>query len=105
MRSPNRLLIAILLSVAVLSAWPAFANLVVSYTLVPVTISEMTECEIRPGAAGAIIATGSFRVKDTGGTPRESGQITLTLTGQARTDFIAWANARMVTGFNAQRGL
>lgn len=80
--------------------------IVVSYTLQPVTLSEMNQCVIRPGnVAGDIVATGYFDVKDAGGVVREQGQIQLPLTGQARTDFIAWANARMVNGFNTQRGL
>jgi hypothetical protein len=101
----KKLTIALLLSIAMLAAWPMLADLVVSFTLVPVTITEMTQCVVRPGTGTEIIATGYFGVKDSAGTVRENGQFQLTLTGQARTDFIAWANARMVSGFNTQRGL
>lgn len=106
MNSPRRLIVAVLLAALVLVAWPAVASLVVSYTLVPVTIAEMTSTVVRPGQnAGEIIAIGFFNVKDVGGTVREQVQIVLPLTGQARADFIAWTNARMVAGFNTQRGL
>lgn len=80
--------------------------IVISYTLQPVTITDMSQLVVRPGnAAGEIIATAYFDVKDAGGVVREQGQIKLPLTGQARTEFLAWANNRMVAGFNTQRGL
>lgn len=104
--SLRRLVAAVLLSAALLTAWPAFSAIVVSYTLQAVTITDMTQCVIRPGrTAGEIVATGHFDVKDASGTVREQGEIRLVLAGQARTEFLAWANARMVNGFNAQRGL
>lgn len=79
---------------------------VISYTLQPVTISEMTQLVVRAGATpGSILAIGYFDVKDADGVVREQGQIALPLTGQARTDFLAWANNRIVNGFNTQRGL
>lgn len=106
MRIHRRLAVAVLLSVAILSAWPAVASLVVSYTLQAVTIKDMSQVVIRPGnVAGSIIATGYFDVKDAGGAVREQGSVQVNLSGQAKTDFIAWANARMVSAFNSQRGL
>ena len=106
MNTQKRLLVAALLSALVLVSWPAIAAIVVTYTLQPVTISDMSQVVIRPGSvAGSIIATGNFDVKDAGGVVREWGSVEVNLTGQARTDFIAWANARMVAAFNTQRGL
>lgn len=78
----------------------------VSYTLQPVTITDMTQFVVRQGpVAGEIFATGFFDVKDAAGVVREQGQVRIKLTGPARTEFLAWANARLVAGFNAQRGL
>lgn len=106
MRIHRRLAVAVLLSVAVFAAWPAVAALVVTYTLQPVAITNLVQMTFRPGpGAGSIVATGYFDVKDAGGVVREQGSVQVNLTGQAKTDFIAWANARVVSAFNTQRGL
>lgn len=106
MHSPTRLIVAFLLVVAVLAAWPAVADLAVSYTLKPVTLNDMVSVSfVRGRGAGDIIATGVFNVKDATGTVREQGQVEINLTGQAKTDLITWLNARVVPAYNAQRGL
>lgn len=106
MLTSKRLIVAFLLATAVLVAWPAVADLVVSYTLRRVTINDMTELEIRRGSEpGQILAVGYFEVKDTTGAVRETGTAAIELTTPQANAIVSFINSSVVPAFNAQRGL
>ncbi len=64
--------------------------LVVSYTLQPVTVADITQVVIRPGnIAGEIVATSYFAVKDADGIVRENDSSSVNLAGAANADLLA----------------
>lgn len=102
----KRLLIAIVLSAGVLLAWPAVADLVVSYTLRPVTAADISQVVFRPGnAAGDIVGVGYFNVKDSNGVVKEQGSVSVDLNAAQKTALINFINANISPAFNTQRGL
>lgn len=102
----RRTVVACLVAALVLLAWPAVADLVVSYTLRQVTINDMTELEIRRGnEPGQILAVGYFEVKDTTGSVRETGTAAIELTTPQANTIVSFINSSVVPAFNTQRGL
>lgn len=80
--------------------------IVITYTLQPVTANDINQLVVRPGnAAGEIIATGYFDVKDEGGVVREQGSVSVNLNGAQKTALLGFINSHIVPPFNTQRGL
>lgn len=91
------------------SARDLSADRPVSYTLKPVTAAECTSIEITrqlDGQGGTVIvATFSFEIKDSNGTPREWASTSLQLTGPQRTSLSSFVTSVAVPQFNSEQNL
>lgn len=109
MRTHQRLVVAILLSAALFAAWPAIADLVVNFTLKPVTASDCLSVSVirqTNGQGGTVLVTTfTFEVKDAGGVVRETGATSLQLSPAQASSLATFITNNGVPAFNTKRGL